>query len=131
MAFGGSRRNSELFMAQLLTGATIEQCATNAGISVRTAYRYLADSKFQAAFRDRRKAVLDRATLKLTDSLDIAIDVLLEISRDRAQPAAPRSSSAAQIIKQAFLNAGLGDIEERIRMLEDRNRNTGNHNPQE
>jgi len=58
--------------------------------------------------------------LKLTDSLDEAIDVLREISKVRAQPGACRASSALGIVKQTFQNASLTNIEERIAKLESR-----------
>jgi hypothetical protein len=129
MAFNGRRRNAELFLVQLLTGGTIEDCATHAGISIRTAYRWLADNTFQATFRERKKQVLDRCTLQLTSEVSAAIRTLVELHKDIAQPGSARCSSAAQLIKQAYMNAGLGDIEERIRQLEEQHK--GNPNPQE
>ena len=73
MASTGRSRNAELFLAALLTGSEVEKCARTAGISIRTAYRWLADEAFQQRFRDRKKAVLDRCTLELVSEVHAAI----------------------------------------------------------
>ena len=112
------KRVTELLLAQLLTGATVEQSAERVGISERTAFRILQDFRVQQEFRELKKGVLERATLKLSSAVDAAIDVLVEISQDQIQPAASRGSCATQIIKQAYLNASLSDLEERLEKLE-------------
>jgi hypothetical protein len=81
----------------------------------------------QDEFKALRRGVLDRATLRLTHSIDAAIDVLIEISQDKIQPAAPRAQCAIQLIKAAYQGAGLADIEERISQLESRSNNNSGH----
>jgi len=127
MTSNGKRRNSELFMVQLLSGAPIEKCATAAQISLRTAYRWWANEKFQAQYRQRSKRMLERATQKLIDSLDESIDGLRELSKDAAQPGSSRVSAFLGLLKQGFSNSALIDIEQRIALLEEQRK--GNHNP--
>ena len=73
---------------------------------------------------------MERATLRLSDAVDDAITILIEIHKDKIMPTASRSQCAAQIIKQAYLNMGLSNIEERIAKLEESrtNCNSGNNN---
>jgi hypothetical protein len=121
------KRVTDQLLAQLLTGVTVEHAASRVGCSESTAYRIIRTPAVQEQFRTLQKQVLTRATLKLTSSLDGAIDVLVEISKDAAQPGASRTSSALGIVKQAFANASLSDIEERIRQLEERHHNPTTH----
>lgn len=114
------RRNAELFLAALLGGVTVEAAAASVGISTRTAYRYLADVKFQQAFRDQKKAVLDRAVLRLTSAVDDALTTMISIHKSDAMPPASRAQCAIQLCKAAFANVMLSEIEDRLHQLEQR-----------
>jgi hypothetical protein len=113
------RHRAELVLAALLEGVTVLEAAARTGISERTIHRYLKDEKFQAAFRDKKRSILEKATLRLSNSVDEAITTLIEIHKDKIMPPASRAQCAVQIIKAAYLNMGLSDVEERLQKLEE------------
>ena len=82
MKRNGIRRGDDVLVAALVAGETVQDAASMAGVSVRTAFRRLADTDFQARLETARADIRDRATAKLTESLFLAIDTLDDLMRD-------------------------------------------------
>lgn len=78
-------RGDDAFFDALLAGAHVENAAIAAGISVRTAYRRLADPAFRQRVEDARESLRASILSKLTDAASDAIDCLWELARE-AEP---------------------------------------------
>ena len=74
----------------LAAGATQEQAAELAGVSVRTVRRRLEDHGFVALIQQQRHAYLDRASARLAAELHRTTTVLGQIRDDTAAPTSVR-----------------------------------------
>jgi hypothetical protein len=110
-------RQLDLFVAALLSNPTVEAAAAAARISRATAYRWLSDPDVQRRIAEARRDALNRAIARLQEAATEAVDCLREVQRDGESESA-RVSAARCIIEQALRAAELGDIEERLRVLE-------------
>ena len=70
--------DDQLFQA-LVSGCHIENAAAVAGISVRTAYRRLADPAFKVQLQDARQSLRESILAKLSDAGHDAVGTLWEL----------------------------------------------------
>ena len=70
--------DDQLFQA-LVSGCHIENAAAVAGISVRTAYRRLADPTFNGQLQDARQSLRESILAKLSDAGHDAVGTLWEL----------------------------------------------------
>jgi hypothetical protein len=70
--------DDQLFQA-LVSGCHIENAASIAGISVRTAYRRLADPAFNGQLQDARQSLRESILAKLSDAGHDAVGALWEL----------------------------------------------------
>ena len=70
--------DDQLFQA-LVSGCHIENAASIAGISVRTAYRRLADPVFKQQLQDARQSLRESILAKLSDAGHDAVGTLWEL----------------------------------------------------
>ncbi|MDC0288716.1 hypothetical protein OAL01_04625 [Rubripirellula sp.] len=70
--------DDQLFQA-LVSGCHIENAASVAGISVRTAYRRLADPTFRSQLQDARQSLRESILAKLSDAGHDAVGTLWEL----------------------------------------------------
>ena len=70
--------DDQLFQA-LVSGCHIENAAAVAGISVRTAYRRLADPTFRSQLQDARQSLRESILAKLSDAGHDAVGALWEL----------------------------------------------------
>ena len=70
--------DDQLFQA-LVSGCHIENAASIAGISVRTAYRRLADPGFRAQVQDARQSLRESILAKLSDAGHDAVGTLWDL----------------------------------------------------
>ena len=70
--------DDQLFQA-LVSGCHIENAAAVAGISVRTAYRRLADPVFKQQLQDARQSLRESILAKLSDAGHDAVGTLWEL----------------------------------------------------
>jgi hypothetical protein len=70
--------DDQLFQA-LVSGCHIENAASIAGISVRTAYRRLADPVFKVQLQDARQSLRESILAKLSDAGHDAVGTLWEL----------------------------------------------------
>jgi hypothetical protein len=70
--------DDQLFQA-LVSGCHIENAASIAGVSVRTAYRRLADPTFRSQLQDARQNIRESILAKLSDAGHDAVGTLWEL----------------------------------------------------
>ena len=70
--------DDQLFQASV-SGCHIENAASIAGISVRTAYRRLADPTFRSQLQDARQSLRESILAKLSDAGHDAVGTLWEL----------------------------------------------------
>jgi hypothetical protein len=69
-------QSEEMLLAALAAGTPVEQAAAAAGLSVRTAYRRLADPAFRGRLARARDALIETALGELVDSASHAVATL-------------------------------------------------------
>jgi hypothetical protein len=115
---GGEKGNKlHLFVTALLSHAGVPDAARAAGISVRTAWRWMRDPAVQARLREIRKDAMNAAMVRLQEAASGAVDCLCEVQREGESESA-RVSAARCILEQALRAAEVGDLEERLAKLE-------------
>jgi hypothetical protein len=90
------------FLAGLLNGLTIKQSAIEAGISERSAFRYLKNEDVQRYLRDASNRVLAESERRLLLGSSKAIDVLLEILDDPDASASVRLKASIAILDNSM-----------------------------
>src|SRR5205814_2574456 len=69
-------RSDELLLGALAAGSSVEQAAETAGVSVRTAYRRLADPVFARRLAQARDELISNALGELVDCASEAVATL-------------------------------------------------------
>jgi len=105
-------------IAALASGATNEEAATRAGVSLRTVGRRLADPVFADDLATARRDLVTRSMSRLTDNSVRAADVLLDIAENAEAPASARVSAARATIELGSRLREQVDLEGRIAALE-------------
>jgi hypothetical protein len=112
-------RGDETLLMALACGATVEGAAHKAKLSVRTAYRRLADPAFQARLRQARAELARRAAGLLTAASLESVRTLVELQGVAAPPAA-RLGAARAVIGLGLKLREETDLVERVAELERR-----------
>jgi hypothetical protein len=118
----GKERLYELAVAALLSESSIEAAAKLVGITGRTLQTWLTRPDFLALWAEAKRTVVQSATARLRSTMGKAISALGEVLDDKETPAAVRVSCARVILEMAFRSHEIEDIEERIALLEGRNK---------
>jgi hypothetical protein len=90
-----SRRGDELLLRALAAGSSVEDAARTAGVSVRTAYRRLADPVFSRKLAEARDELIAAALTELVQSASEAVATLrglLGASDERVRLGAAKST---------------------------------------
>lgn len=111
-------RLAEALIAALLTSSTIEEAASKARVSVRSARRWMADESFKRLYAQARRDSLDQAVARLHQVTGLAVASLAEVLSSPDAPPAAKVSAARTILEFGFRGAELADIEARIERLE-------------
>jgi hypothetical protein len=115
---GGKKANKlHLFVTALLSRAGVEDAGRAAGVSSRTAWRWMHDPAVLARLREARKDAMTAAMVRLQEAAAGAVDCLCEVQKEGESESA-RVSAARCILEQALRAAELGDLEERLAKLE-------------
>ena len=88
-------RSEELLLGALAAGSPVDQAAETAGVSVRTAYRRLADPRFARRLAQARDELISRALGELVDCASEAVATLRALLRakdERVRLGAARST---------------------------------------
>ena len=103
----------------LLTSATIQGAAQEAGISERQIHRWLAnDPAFDAAYRRARWRATQQAIARLQQVSSAAVTVLISIAADKQQPASSRVAAASKLLDVALKSVEIEELEARLTALE-------------
>jgi phage terminase small subunit len=106
------------FLTALLAEPTVKEAAEAAGVSPRTAWRYLADPAFQKEYRAARREVTEHTVMRLQADSAHAAKVLRDIADDTTAPASARVSACRTIIEQGLKGAELREVMQRLDELE-------------
>ena len=88
-------RGDELLLGALAAGSPVEQAAETAGVSVRTAYRRLADPTFARHLAQARDELISSALVELVECASEAVATLralLSASDERVRLGAAKST---------------------------------------
>lgn len=94
------------FVAALLAAPTVTEAAIQAGVSEKTAWRYLANPAVQGELTARCDVVLTQVSAGLVADMSEARQVLMEAMRDPTNPPGVRVRAALGV-----LDAGLRVLE--------------------
>lgn len=117
---GGSKENLvEQFLSAILAGSTVEDAAWVAGISTRTAFRWLGRPWAKERLRDARATMLRETLTRLMAARTKAVDTLAElVSVDGGGPPMVRLLAAEKVIAMSAKLAEKLDLEERMTEVE-------------
>ncbi len=111
-------RKQQVAIVALLQTDTIRAAAKVAGVGEASIYRWLQDSKFQCAYRDAKRRVVDQAVTQLQQACGEAVAVLRSIMQDSNNPSSSRVASARTILDMAIRAVEIEDLALRIERLE-------------
>jgi hypothetical protein len=86
------------FVTSLLAGNRIERAAKAAGITRKTAFRYLSDHAVRQALSEVVDVTLAQVARQVVTSMGAAASTLVEIHQDPGSPAASRVAAARAIL---------------------------------
>ena len=120
MACSGSlNRRQRKFAAALSVAPSVEAAATVAGISERTAYRYLQEPSVKALLSQALDNAQGQATRRVVGEMTAALDTLAGIHADTSAPASSRVSAARAILSAGPLLREALDLAQRVAELEE------------
>ncbi len=106
-------------IAALLSSATIQNAAKEAGISERQIHRWLADDQeFDAAYRRARWRATQQAIARLQQVSSAAVTVLISIAADKHMPPSSRVAAASKLLDLALRAVEVEELEARLTALE-------------
>jgi hypothetical protein len=111
-------RKQEALISALLTAPRLADAAQTAGIGEVTAWRWLKDVTFQAAYREARRAVVQHAITQVQQATGEAVETLRRVMQDPEAPASAKVSAAKNILDTAIRAVEIEDLEARITTLE-------------
>ena len=109
-------RKQEAAIAALLSEATVGGAAEHAGVSEASLWRWLKMPDFQAAYREARREVMEKAVAQLQNSAWAASTTLVRLLG--AGSDSVRLRAATTILDQANKGLEMMDFEERLAALE-------------
>ena len=104
-------------LAALLEKPTVAEAAEAAGVSLRSAWRYLSEPDFQTEYRAARRAAVEHTIARLQADGAHAARVLREVADDAQAPASARVAAARAIIEQGLSGAKLQDLAEEVEQI--------------
>ena len=108
-----------LLIAQLAAGNSLEKTAAACGCCVSTVQRRLRDPKFHAALDDTRRQLFENAFGRVTAASQAAASTLISLL-GRETPPAVRLGAARMLLESTVKFREQHDLEERLKVLEDR-----------
>ena len=111
-------QKQEQLIAALLTAPSIEAAAKQTGINPVTAWRWMKQPTFQAAYRDAKRELVLHATTLLQRFSSTAVSTLASIMVDTNAPASSRVAAARTVLEMSLRGVELEDLATRIAALE-------------
>jgi phage terminase small subunit len=115
---GKLTRKQEALISALLTAPSLAAAAQQAGLSEVTAWRWLKEPTFQAAYRAARRAVVQHAITQMQQATGEAVETLRAVMQNAEAPASAKVSAAKTILDTAVKAVEIEDLEARITALE-------------
>ena len=111
-------RKREEAVAALLTHRNVEDAARAAGVGVSTLLRWMKEPKFEAAYREARRAAFGQSVARLQQASSAAVSTLLKVMLDPATPPATKVRAVDSVLDHAAKAIEIEDIEARLTDLE-------------
>lgn len=108
----------EVIIAALLSNATVSAAAKACKVSTATIYKRYEDADFCALLDRERLKVLRQCTTRLTASVNIAIDCLLDVIKDPDSSHQVRINAAQAILSNNAKYIDQLDILRRLEAIE-------------
>ena len=86
---GALSRREVRFIGALVVSASVGEAAALAGVSERSASRYLARAEVRAELARRQAGVLAHVSARLLEAMSESVEVLRELQRDEHAARAP------------------------------------------
>jgi hypothetical protein len=118
-AHRGGKKDRKLveFIERLLSSPSVESAAASAGISLRTAWRWMRDPTVLERLTETRRQAMQHAMMRLQAAAGRSVDCLCAVQQNGESESA-KVSAARCILEMALRAAEIGDIEERLTRLE-------------
>jgi DNA-binding MurR/RpiR family transcriptional regulator len=114
------RQKKQLAISALIQNSSVKEAASAINVSESTIYRWLQDPSFLASFREAKKRIVEHAISRMQATCEKAVQVLDEVMGDPMTPASSRVTSAKIVLDMSLRTVEIEDIENRIRVLEER-----------
>jgi hypothetical protein len=111
-------RKKEDAVVALVSQRSMEDAARACNTPVRTLYRWLKESEFEAAYRAARRHAYGQSTSRLQQGSPAAATTLLKVMVDVATPLSTKVRAAEAILNHAAKAIEIEDIDARLRELE-------------
>ena len=111
-------RKQEQAIVALLTCGSILEAATQCQVDESTVRRWLKEERFQCAYREARRQVVQQAMVQLQQATGQAVQTLQEVMQAPDAPASARVSAAKTVLEVAVKAVEVEDLEARVSALE-------------
>jgi hypothetical protein len=108
-------------LRSLLAKPSIAEAAKDAGVTVRTIYRWLGEPAFKQALTQAEDQAINAATRRLVGISEVAVAVIASIMADRNVTASTRLRAACAVLENLLKLVELRNLSERIAALEAQN----------
>jgi hypothetical protein len=120
MVRGIRKEAEEALLQALVCGVTVDNAARKAGVSERTAYRRLQDSKFRQRLAQLRLELIQRTAGMLTGAGLVSVKTLVDLQQDVAVAAAVRRRAARDVLEMGLKLRDHAEVEARLAAMETR-----------
>ena len=117
---GGLSRREARFVSALLASSSVGDAAAVAGVSERSASRYLAREAVRAELARRHAGVLGHVAARLVGAMSESLEVLRAVQSDTCASASARVSAARAILESGLKLSEVVALSERVAILEAR-----------
>lgn len=108
----------EKFLVALMSEPNMTKAIEKAGITRKTAYKYLKDEDFNREYMQLRQDMAGRTTSLLLQASSRAVEVLYEVADDEKTSPHARVQASKTILEMMYRGFELEDLQTRIEQLE-------------
>jgi hypothetical protein len=111
-------RKQEQAILALLSNRSVEDAAKACNTPVRTLFRWLKEPKFNAAYREAKRAAFGQGIARLHHLSSAAVSTLGKVMLDASTPPSTRVRAADSILNHTIKAQETEEIEARLAELE-------------
>jgi hypothetical protein len=115
-------RKQAILIASLLSEPTQAEAARKAGVSVKTASRWLKDPDFQEEYRQARMGLVEHTMVRIQSACSSALNLLVLVINS-GQKESNRVRAALGLLDRALRLEETFDLHQRVKQLELERRN--------